>query len=214
MDTGKKKPAVIFDCDGVMFESRNANINFYNHILTHFGLPPMTEDKVSFVHMHTADESIRHIFHGTPFVENAQAYRTQMDYSPFIRDMIIEPGLKELLGQLRPDFGLAVATNRSNTIEKVLEWNDLNRHFDIVVSSLDVENPKPDPESLFKILDYFDIGPNESFYVGDSLVDCQTARAAGVIFIAYKDRALDADFYADSMTDIAEFVNSGNRSGR
>ncbi|MBW1765392.1 MAG: hypothetical protein JRJ23_11790, partial [Deltaproteobacteria bacterium] len=54
----------------------------------------------------------------------------------------------------------------------------------------------------------------ESFYVGDSLVDCQTARAAGVIFIAYKDRALDADFYADSMTDIAEFVNSGNRSGR
>jgi len=28
--------AVIFDCDGVMFDSRQANINFYNHILSHF----------------------------------------------------------------------------------------------------------------------------------------------------------------------------------
>ncbi|NNG07688.1 MAG: HAD hydrolase-like protein, partial [Desulfobacteraceae bacterium] len=58
--------AVVFDCDGVMFDSREANINFYNHLLTHFGLSPMEKEAVNFVHMHTADESIRHIFQGTP----------------------------------------------------------------------------------------------------------------------------------------------------
>ena len=155
MNTSKRISVVIFDCDGVMFDSRQANINFYNHLLTHFGLPPMPEVSVSFVHMHTADESVRHIFRGTPYVEQAQAYRMQLDYGPFIKDMIMEPGLKGLLGLLKPRFGLAVATNRSNTIGAVLESNGLKDFFDIVVSSLDVKNPKPDPEPLLKILDFF-----------------------------------------------------------
>ena len=64
-----KISAVIFDCDGVMFDSRQANINYYNHILAHFGLPPMPDEEVSFVHMNTADESVRHIFRGTPYTE-------------------------------------------------------------------------------------------------------------------------------------------------
>ncbi|MBW2610223.1 MAG: HAD family hydrolase [Deltaproteobacteria bacterium] len=206
MNSKKKRSAVIFDCDGVMFDSRQANINFYNHILAHFDLPPMTEDSIAFVHMNTADESIRCLFRKTPLLKDAQEFIRQVDYTPFIGDMIIEPGLKELLKKLRPRFGLAVATNRSNTIGKVLECNGLDRVFDIVVSSLDVKNPKPHPESIFKILDYFGIKPPESIYVGDSMVDYETARAAGVIFISYKNRELEADYYTDSMSDIADIV--------
>jgi len=201
-----KISAVIFDCDGVMFDSRQANIHYYNHILSHFGLPSMTEDEVAFVHMQTADESIRHIFKGTPYTEQAQEYQMQVDYTPFIKDMIIEPGLKDLLRGLRPHFGLAVATNRSTTIGKVLEWNGLGQYFDIVVSSLDVKNPKPHPEPLLKILDFFGIEPLESLYVGDSSVDFQTARAAGVIFISCKNRELEADYHVDSLMDIADIV--------
>ena len=32
---------VIFDCDGVMIDSRAANNVFYNRVLAYFGLPPM-----------------------------------------------------------------------------------------------------------------------------------------------------------------------------
>jgi HAD superfamily hydrolase (TIGR01549 family) len=187
----QKIGAVAFDCDGVMFDSREANINFYNHLLTHFGLPPMEEDVVDFVHMHTADESIRHIFQGTPHVDEALAYRREMDYAPFIRDMV---------------FGLAVATNRSNTIGDVLETHGLKGFFDIVVSSLDVENPKPHPEPLLKILDFFQLSPDQTFYVGDSAVDFETSRGAGVVFIAYKNRELEADFHVDSLMGIRDVV--------
>jgi phosphoglycolate phosphatase len=154
----KNISAVIFDCDGVMFDSRRANIRFYNHLLLHFGLPPMTEDKIEYVHMHTSDESVRYIFEGTPYTEQAQVYRWDIDYTPFIQDMIMEPGLKEALEVLKLRFGLAVATNRSNTINDVLEWNGLVEYFAIVVSSLDVKNPKPHPEALWKILRFFSIG--------------------------------------------------------
>ena len=199
--------AVIFDCDGVMFDSRQANIHFYNHLLTHFGLPLMTEDKIDYVHMHTADESIRHIFEGTPFTEQAQSYRWEMDYTPFIEDMIIEPGLKEVLESLKLGFGLAVATNRSNTINQVLAWNSLDKYFDIVVSSLDVKNPKPHPESLWKILRFFSIEPRQALYIGDSSVDRETAEAASVPFCAYKNRSLEAYFHLDRMLDLLSLFN-------
>jgi HAD superfamily hydrolase (TIGR01549 family) len=206
MNHDKKKPVVIFDCDGVMFDSRRANINFYNHILANFGLPPMSDDKIHFVHMHTADESIRHIFKDTPYLEQAQEFRKHVDYTPFIKDMIIEPGLKDLLKKLKSGYGLAVATNRSNTIGKVIELNGLKEFFDIIISSLDVKNPKPDPESVIKILDFFNTKPRNTFYVGDSLLDQQTARAAGVIFISYKNKALDADHYVFSMKEIPKLL--------
>ncbi len=207
MDNRKKKRAVIFDCDGVMFDSRRANIHYYNHILGHFGLPSMKDEEVEFVHMHTADESIRYIFRGTSLLEDARRFTKQVDYIPFLDDMVMEPGLKALLRELKPLFGLAVATNRSTTIGKVMEHHGLAPFFDIVVSSLDVENPKPHPESLLKIADFFGIESSDAFYVGDSPVDHQAARASGVIFISFKNRAIDADYHADSMKDVGSILD-------
>jgi phosphoglycolate phosphatase len=198
--------AVIFDCDGVMFDSRQANIHFYNHLLSRYGLPPMREEQISYVHMNTADKSVRYIFEGTPYVEEAQAYRMQMDYTPFIADMVMEPGLKELLSHLRPRAGLAVATNRSNTIESVLDRYGLKGFFDMVVSSLDVKNPKPHPESLHRILDFFSLDPQEAVYIGDSPIDLETAEAAGVHFIAYGNDGLRAQITAETMADVRKIL--------
>ena len=210
----KKISALIFDCDGVMFDSRQANINFYNQLLFRFGLRPMDPEKEEFVHMHTAAESVRRIFAQTPYEAQAQKYRMETDYTPFIKDMILESGLKELLKMLWHRVGLAVATNRSNTIGDVLEVNGLSKYFDIVVSSLDVQNPKPHPESLSKILHFFEIDPDEAIYVGDSLVDYKTARAAGIPFISYKNKALTADYHFDRLMDIAGLIDSNFNNAR
>jgi len=198
--------AVIFDCDGVMFDSRQANVNFYNHFLTHFGLPPMTDEDIEFVHQNTAVESLNHIFRDSPYLAKAQEYRLQLDYIPFIKDMVMEPELEDVLDFLKPRYGLAVATNRSNTIGKVLELNGLSHYFDIVVSSLDVKNPKPHPEPVHKILDFFGIEPRECVYVGDSEVDFEVCQAAGVPLIAYKNNALKTPIHIESLGEVKEVL--------
>ncbi len=133
--------AVIFDCDGVLFDSKQANINFYNSIRKHFGLPPMDKDEEDYVHIHTAKESVSYIFRNYPhLIEEAQRFREKMDYTPFIKYMKMEKGLKELLERLKKEgFGLAIATNRSNTIGPVLDYFDLRRFFNIVIS-LNINN--------------------------------------------------------------------------
>ena len=212
MGNKRKISAVIFDCDGVMFDSRQANINFYNHLLDRFGLPPMDEEETTFVHMATGTDSVKHIFRNTDYFEKAEAYRMQMDYSPFIRDMLIEPGLKTLLSNLKVEYGLAVATNRSNTIQEVLKRNGLTSLFDIVISSLDVKYPKPHPEALLKILDFFSLPNTEAVYIGDSSVDYETAEAAKVPFIAFRNDHLQTPYKVEGMDEIVSVLEEMEKS--
>ena len=203
--------AVIFDCDGVMFDSRQANINFYNHLLARFNRPPMNPEEIDYVHMSTGRDSVAHIFRESPHFEEAERYRLQMDYTPFIKDMIMAPGLEDLLLKLQPEFHLAVATNRSNTIDEVLGQNGLAGLFDMVVSSLDVKNPKPHPESIFKILSFFELMPTQAIYIGDSSVDYDAAKASGVHFIAYGNVNLASNLKAESMEDLEKVLTEFDR---
>jgi len=184
---------IIFDCDVVMFDSRKANIAFYNTNLARFEKPRLTDDAFEVVHMSTAEESINYLFRDDPQLQEAQKYRKQVDYQQFISFMIMEPFLNEVLEILKKKYQLAVATNRTNTIHPLLTAFKLEHFFDKVVSALDVTNPKPHPEAVFKIVNHFGVDAREAVFVGDSPVDRETALHAKVFFVAYKNSLLHAD---------------------
>ena len=198
--------AVAFDCDGVMFDTTNANMAYYNHILGQFGRPGMTAEQFSFCHMHTADDSIANLFQDEKEFSAAQEYRKNMSYLPFLKHMKIEPYLKTLLTRLRPIYKTAVATNRSDTMDRVLSEHDLAGSFDLVVSSIDVKRPKPYPDLLIRILEHFKLKPYQSIYVGDSELDQIAAHAAKMPFVAYKNSSLTADYHIRSLKELAQIL--------
>ena len=120
--------------------------------------------------------------------------------------MEIEPYLKPLIETLRPRYKTAVATNRSDTMDRVISEHGLEGYFDLVVCASDVDHPKPHPDQLIKILEHFGIEPCDSLYVGDSELDEIAAKAAEVPFVAYKNRSLSADFHIQSLKQIAEIL--------
>jgi len=198
---------VAFDCDGVMFDTKKANMAYYNRILNQFGRPGMTPEQFSYAHMHTADETISYLFEDEKSIESAQAYRKSMSYLPFLKYMEIEPYLKPLLEWLRPQYKTAVATNRSDTMDRVIIEHDLEGYFDLVVSSSDVINPKPEPDLLVRILEHFKIEPRHAMYVGDSKLDEMAAKAAGMSFVAYNNHSLAAAFYINSLKEVEDILN-------
>ncbi|MBU2552374.1 MAG: HAD family hydrolase [Proteobacteria bacterium] len=200
---------VIFDCDGVMFNSRRANEAFYNAIRRHFGLPPMDLGQIDYVHMATAEESVNYIIPDPALRAPAQAYRLTLDYRPFVRLMIMEPELRDVLAFLRPGIKTAVSTNRSNTIRPLLENFGLMDSFDMVVSSQDVTRPKPDPESVFLILDRLDVRPGDALFVGDSTTDADAAHGAGVELVAYRNPDLPAEYHIRALGQIKTIVGPG-----
>jgi phosphoglycolate phosphatase len=199
---------VIFDCDGVMFDSRGANEAYYNHILAHFGRPQMNSEQSDYVHMHTAEQSVVHLFRNDPKLKDALGYWHRMSYLPFIPLMEIEPYLKAFLEYLRPAYRTAISTNRSDTMGPVLAEHGLGGYFDLVVSCLDVKHPKPNPESLIKILDYFGLSSGEAIYIGDSEIDELAAKAATVPLVAYKNPALSAAYHVTHFKEIEDLLES------
>jgi phosphoglycolate phosphatase len=189
---------VAFDCDGVLFNSRPANIAFYGAILAHFGRPPLDPEAVDYVHSHTVWESLEYLFQGYPDFTAVCDFARNFDYGPFIAMMVEEPHLREFLQFLRPQRYTALATNRTTTTRAVLEYHRLAGDFDLVVSAQDVSRPKPDPEAFIRILEHFGLAPADAIYIGDSQVDEHFAANAAVPFVAYRNRGLTADYYLDS----------------
>jgi HAD superfamily hydrolase (TIGR01549 family) len=203
---------VAFDCDGVMFDSADANRAFYNDIMRRMGKADMTPSQVAYTHMHAVQDSIAHLFPDP--TERAQAHvcRMRIKYERFIPIMQMAPYLKPLLQNLRRHYKTAVATNRTDTMPRVMSDHGLQGYFDLVVSAADVRRPKPDPEPLLKILDFFEVSPREMIYVGDSEVDRQAAAAAGIPLVAYRNRDLAADFHVDDMQALEALLLDGNPS--
>jgi phosphoglycolate phosphatase len=189
---------VAFDCDGVLFDSQQANIAFYNTILAHFDRPPLSSEAVDYIHSHTVGESLEHIFKGYLDLAAVLDFVRSFDYRPFIPMMLEEPHLREFLQFLRPGCYLALATNRTTTTRAVLTYHGLADDFDLVVSAQDVSRPKPHPEAFVRILEHFRLSPREAIYIGDSRVDEQFAGNAGVPFVAYRNPGLTANYYLDS----------------
>lgn len=195
---------VIFDCDGVMFDSKNANRVYYNHMLEKFGHPPMDADELEYVHMHHVMDSVRHIFRNYPKnLAAADEFRKGIDYTPYLQHMIMEPDLLEFLDFLRPERKTAISTNRTSTMGPVLQMFRLADLFDKVVTPLDVAQPKPHPEALHQILGHFQCSVAESIYIGDSQVDREHTEAVGMRLIAFKNRELPAEYHVKSFMEIS-----------
>jgi HAD superfamily hydrolase (TIGR01509 family) len=199
---------IAFDFDGVMFDTTKANMAYYNHLLNYFGKPSMTAEQFAYSHMHTLDESLSFLFDDQNLLEEVRAYRQTMNYSPFIKIIEIEPYLKPLLKKLQPKYKTAVATNRTDTVQSVLREHGLEDSFDLVVTAVDVEHPKPFPDQLNKLLDYFKLEPDQGLYVGDSELDQEAARAAGVTFVAYKNLSLSADHHIENLKQLEQILEN------
>ncbi len=96
-------------------------------------------------------------------------------------------------------------------MNQVLVDHGLQGYFNLVVSSLDVKRPKPDPESLVKILNHFGLTPHEAIYIGDSEIDELAAKAAGIPFVAYKNSALTAAYEIEHFRDIEILLEKNSK---
>jgi HAD superfamily hydrolase (TIGR01509 family) len=200
----KPLAGVVFDCDGVLIDSRASNAAYYNRIRELAGLAPMNREEEEFSHMYSSEESLRHILparlHGR-LRELQLLVDYRRDILPLIRP---QPGLHACLERLR-SLGLraAVLTNRGRGgMTAVLDAFDLHPYFDPVMTVTNAA-PKPSPDGLLRIAAAWAGTPGELVFVGDSLLDALAAEAAGVCFVAYRNPALNARGHAEQLEDLA-----------
>jgi HAD superfamily hydrolase (TIGR01509 family) len=208
-ETEKRKiHCVIYDCDGVLFDSIEANMRIYNDLCSAVGRTPLKEEEIKYVHSHTVYEALHLVFGQESGLEKrALELIKQVDMKEYVGYLKMEPYLLQTLNLLKATGVLrAINTNRTTSMKYLMERFHLWPFFDMVVTALDVKNPKPHPESIEKIIQQLNLSKEEAVFVGDSEVDQQTARSSGVKFIAYKNKEIASDVFIESHLALLNFL--------
>ena len=196
---------LVFDCDGVLFDSKLANTYFYNYILEKIGRKPMTEEEIEFIHMHSVNECIEFLLRNHPEkLELAKKIQKETPYTLFFKYIVMEEGLKEFLEWAKNYFFIALCTNRTTSTYPLIKHFQLEKYFDFIMSADKI--PKNNPSALSTILDYFKVEPEEALYIGDSKVDEALCKNCKVKLVAFKNPKLSADFYVNSYKELKEFI--------
>jgi beta-phosphoglucomutase-like phosphatase (HAD superfamily) len=175
---------VIFDCDGVLFDSAPANVAYYNAVLERMGCPALTEEWGRRAHFLSSYQLYDAMFGAaSELADSARRVAQDVDYAPFFCLMRPMADLERVLLLLKQHYRLAMATNRGGTVSGVMREFGLDRFIELAVGALDVPRPKPHPDMIEKCLEYFRVPPPAAVYVGDSETDHQAALAAGVHFV-------------------------------
>lgn len=180
---------VIYDCDGVILDSIESNYIFYNRIMEGLGrdhIDRLCTESERVLHTYSYMNVIEHFFGNDPQKEQALAIGRTIRYRELMPYMRREEELLETLTALKGQVELAICTNRASSMEMIIEDFGLEGFFGCIMTAGKVKHPKPHPEPLLRVLEYYAIAPHEALFVGDSAVDMQAAAAAGVPFIAYK----------------------------
>ena len=115
---------------------------------------------------------------------------------------VLYPGVREALDFYTGKIYLALATFKIRpATEKILAALCIQNCFDVVVTSDDVQRPKPDPECIHYILQRLHFDPEAALLVGDTPTDVKTGKNAGITTCAVSYGIGDRKALADSAPD-------------
>jgi phosphoglycolate phosphatase len=180
--------SVIFDFDCTLADSSAGAVECVNYALRAMNLPPAANSDIHTMIGVSLPETFRRLTReanqtrSDEFVELFIKRADEVMLNYIVLFDSVRPAVKQLIAN-----GLTlgiVSTKYHRRIEAFLKREKLTDVFNIIVGGEDVTAHKPDPTGLLMALDKLGKPPSQSIYVGDSVVDAETAQRAGVPFVA------------------------------
>jgi phosphoglycolate phosphatase len=173
--------AVLFDFDGTLADSYGAIAASVNHVRARRGLAELTLDEVK---QHVGRGPIHLLTHTVPSGDLETDLARYRAHHPSVMLAMTEflPGVATLLPTLhRANKKIGLCSNKPRLFsQRLLQYLKVADLFDVVLGPEDVASPKPAPDMLLRAVERLGLPKERVLYVGDMVVDIQTARAAGV----------------------------------
>jgi HAD superfamily hydrolase (TIGR01509 family) len=178
--------ALLFDLDGTLIDSAEANHAAYSRALLEFGvrIEPDAVAKAS------AGRQWRDFLPailreaGVERDPEAIASRKGQLYREMLAELHVNTALLALAASVGPQMKTALVTTASGeSVRAILRHPDLSHTFDLVVTGDDVTRHKPDPEAYLLALGRLQLDPRECLAFEDSDVGLASAEAAGIAVV-------------------------------
>ncbi len=211
---GNKFAAVIFDMDGLMFDTERLSLEAWQVVGRENGLP-ITHELAMLV-VGKGPESTKAVFetHLGPLPHFFELREQRLAIAQRIIEtdgMPLKKGLKELMAFLKENnllTALATASPRASA-GYYLEKAELIDYFDQIVFGDMVENPKPAPDIYLQVCNRLGVAPQSCLTLEDSPVGIKAAYLAGTKPVMIPDLILPDESVepmlfakADSLLDV------------
>ena len=193
------KKAVIFDMDGVIFDTEKVYLDIWTEVFEKYGYK-MTKELYVTV-MGTGRKNVIKTFlenfgDDLPIEKMYEEKDNQLFYIIENQGIPLKEGVKELFSMLKEkDYKIALATSaKKERVEKQIKDKWLKESFDAIVCGDDVEKGKPSPDIFLKAAKKIDVEPENCFVVEDSPAGIKAAFSGGMKGIHVEDlKAADED---------------------
>ena len=181
-----KYKVYLFDFDYTLADSSRGIVMCYRHILDRHGYTSSTDDDIKRTIGKTLEDSFALLTGVTDAARLAgfkQEYVKEADVYMTVNTVLF-PETEGVLRRLKAGgarLGI-ISTKFRFRIRELLEAKGLDDVFDLIVGGEDVVAAKPSPEGVLMALERLQVRREEVLYVGDSVVDAETALTAGVSF--------------------------------
>lgn len=200
--------AVLFDVDGVLLDSFDANFEFFSSLLTMAGhKPPSKEEYRPLLHL-TMHDVIKVLTNGSDEEVKRIWELGRSEKMPSVAHLLKVPeGAKETLDELHSKYTLGIVTSRIKEKVYVAGLAELEHSFQVAISYQDTKNHKPHPEPLLLACKKLGVEPSEAIYIGDTESDVIAGKAAGMKVISYTTSEFkDADARTFSFPELPEII--------
>lgn len=175
------KKCVIFDLDGTLIDSYEGIKDALNYTIKAYNKREWSLKEVRRKVGKGLEILIEEAIGKDYISEGVKLFRER--YSKiFLKKSKILPFVKDTINFLQEKkVKLAIASNKPSDFTKnILENFGISNHFSLILGPFEVERLKPNPEMLIKILDELNIEREDALYVGDMLLDAETAKNAKI----------------------------------
>lgn len=174
---GKEIKGVIFDLDETLVDSLDAIKTALSYTIDKFKIE--TDLEKTFIEMMhwPLTTSFEKLFPGVNLKDLVVVFREKY-YSIYKEMTPVKDGMRDLLINLSESgIKLSVATNKHGPYAReLISHLGIDDHFCTVIGADDVKNPKPSPDMIDAALAKMDTKKEETVFVGDSIVDVETAK--------------------------------------
>lgn len=190
-----KYTLAVFDMDGTILNTLADLADATNYALTVRGFPPRTMEEVrGFIGNGVFNQIRRAVPAGTdeeivarliPIYKEFYTAHMNIKTAPY-------PGIIEMMKALRAEgVKIGVSSNKFDPAVQALCREYFGGLIDFAAGESPDTPKKPDPTGILRIMRQAGAAPEETFYCGDSPVDVETARRAGVdgIFVSWGFRS-------------------------
>ena len=179
---------VIFDLDGTLVDTAPDIAACANAVLAEEGRKPRSLKEVYTSIGMGVHELFRRLLPDEPGLGDHVIERMSLRFKSLYADRIAVdsqpyPGVREMLEGPLAAIDKAIVTNKPHVLSvKLLDALDLSGHFRRVIGMHNGFAAKPDPAGVRDVLVTLGCQAERAILVGDSSIDCETARNAGIDF--------------------------------